>query len=152
MEVLKFTETSWFTMLLFKSNKNQRLPSKLSYLFLLQSTLHSLGVSPFNVQIKPFLFLYITILTAIIIKFQQYTVHHSYSTSQKLDFSAVCQPRHPTIHLRYRIHIIKSPCWLDLPHPIMYHMSCVIPLFKNLYRLMKYKCYCVCYTTASEVV
>ena len=41
--------------------------------FLLQSTLDSLGVSPFNVQQVVFISL-VTILTVIIIKFQQYTL------------------------------------------------------------------------------
>ena len=37
----------------------------------------------------------------------------------------------------------NSPSWLDVPHPITSHMSYVIPLFRNLYCVMKCKCYCV---------
>ena len=53
------------------------------------------------------------------------------------------QLRRSTIYFRYRIRRIKRPSWLDLFHPIMFHMSYVIPLFSNLHHLIKSECYCV---------
>ena len=82
----------------------------------------------------------VTILTVIIIQFQQYTVHHSYTHNFSRTQTYFTQLIY-FIHFRYRIRRIKRPSWLDLSHPIMSHMSYVILLFRNLYRVIKCECY-----------
>ena len=129
-----------------------------TYAFLLQSSLHYLGVSPFNIQIKSFLFLYITILTVTVIKFQQYTAHHSYTHNfsqtyfSQLIYLLSLSATTSNYHFRYQIPRIKSPSWLDLSHPIMSYMSYVIPLFRNFYHVIKCECYCVNNTRSTYIV
>lgn len=76
-------------------------------------------------------------------KFQQYTVYHGIATqllkSQISHLSAMMYYYPLSISNTQN----KSPSWLDLPHPIIYHTSYVIPIFRNLYRVMKCECYCV---------